>query len=145
MNHRSDRWERAIPAFMAAGCLILGLTACHRSQPKQTGNIDSLRDALQRAAVKSFPSPTLSNHRFELTAKAVASKAAEITAIGKELNGTVLSGPASGPGVSLLIRLPANREAEFARRIGVPETSIPPGDSSEIPVMVDVQITPEAE
>ena len=128
---------------------MLGATACHRSQTKQTphGNIDSLRDALQRAAVKSFPSPTLSNHRFELTvnAKAVASKTEEITAIGKELNGTVLSGPASGPGASLLIRLPANKEAEFARRIGVPESSIPAGDSSELPVMVDVQITPEAE
>ena len=135
---------------MLGASLLLAATACHRPPPPKQHphqSIDSLKAALQRAAANSFPTPSLANHHFDLTVKAeeIAGKTAEITAIGKELKGTVLSGPTSDSKVGLLISLPANRVAEFIRRIGVSDSSVPAADSSELPVMLEIHLTPGTE
>jgi len=147
MDRQSNRWKRIPTALMLGAGLLLAATACHRQAPKPLPHhsIDSLREALQRAAATSLPAPSLANHRFDLTIKPedIPAKAAEITSIGKEMKGTVLSSPSSDSGTSLLISLPANRVADFARRIG--ETSVPTAESSELPVMLEIRITPSAE
>jgi len=134
--------------LLLAGCLAF-LVACQRKQPPKYPhtNIDSLRDSLQRAAASSLPTPTLTSHRFELTATpgAIAAKASMVASTAKELNGTVLTGPTNTSEATFLISLPANKVAEFARKIGVPVNALPSEDPSQEPVMVDVRITPPAE
>ena len=154
MDCRSDRFTLFLTALVLGTSLAL-VPACHRKEAPQSSqssqsshhSIDSLRGALERAANQSLPTPSLTSHHFELKApaSALANKAAEVANIGKNLQGTVISEPTSPEGGQLLINLPANQTPEFARRIGIPETAIPPADSSDQPVLIEVRITPPTE
>lgn len=154
---------------------MLGLAGCHQKQPEQTVGqpkqtvqkpkepiqqpkhqpIDSLRDALQRAAVSSFPTPSLTNAHIDFAVKIeeIDSKSEQIATLVKELKGTVFSEPASASGQRLLITLPGDKVAEFAKRAGVPDKSLSTADNSELSaspnnasnLMIEVRITPEAQ
>ncbi len=147
MDCRFNRWKRVAAGFAAGGCMLLGPAACHHRRPPNPPlpNVDALRESLQRTASAAFPSPTLVNRHFALAVKddEISVKASEISRIASELKGTVLAGPASSSGASLLIRLPGNQVAEFATRaLG---KALPFEESSDVPVLVEVVLSPKPE